>query len=295
MTQPVLTPALELGPVQLRVSNLERSLRFYEDIVGLRVTGREGGTVQLSAAAGPVLLQLRELPEGMEKPKRGVSGLYHFAILLPDRAGLGLVLRNLLESGVSVGQGDHLVSEALYIQDPDDNGIELYRDRPRDTWRRDAQGHYVMTTDAVDGEALLAAAEGSTWEGLPSGTTIGHVHFHVGNLQQAAEYYTGILGFELTALYGGAATFLSAGGYHHHIGLNVWAGEGAPAASPMAPGIDYFTIVLPEQAQVEEVLGRIRQAGYDVGEADGAPMVKDRWGIGARFTVREMPDAGSGQ
>lgn len=161
-------------------------------------------------------------------PERSVSGLYHFAILVPDRTALGLALRNLIKYRIPVGQGDHLVSEALYLNDPDQNGIEIYADRPRDTWRRDESGEYIMSTDPVDVDGLLAISEGAEWRGLPPATRIGHVHFHVGDLREAERFYCQILGFEITAHYGGAALFVSAGGYHHHIGLNTWAGVGAP-------------------------------------------------------------------
>lgn len=178
-----------------------------------------------------------------------------------------------------------MVSEALYIQDPDNNGIELYRDRPRDSWKRDADGDYIMTTDPVDVDGLLKSSEGLAWNGLPADTVIGHVHFHVGNLTEARKFYVDALGFEPTTHYGDSALFISAGGYHHHMGLNIWAGKGAPAAPADAPGIDYFTLLLPDAEALAEVSERMRQAGYAVIETEDTLILTDPWNIGIRLTV----------
>ncbi len=286
MTTTTLHPEIEIGLVQIRVSNLERSLAFYQNVVGLSVLQQSGREAEMTADGQNVLLILREIENAKVLRRNSVAGLYHFAILVPDRPSLGLVLRNLINSGIEVGQGDHLVSEALYIQDPDNNGIEIYRDRPKDTWKHDAVGHVVMTTDPVDVDGLLAASEGLQWNGLPAGTIIGHVHFHVGDLGKAKEFYIDLLGFELTAHYGDAAMFISAGGYHHHIGLNVWAGQGAPAAPTDAAGIDYFTLLLPNEEERTAVVKRVRGAGYTVVEENGVPAFKDPWNIGIKLVLK---------
>lgn len=283
----VLHQEVEIGLVQIRVSNLERSLKFYQEVVGLAILRRNGREVEMTADGERTLLILREIEHAQILRRNSAAGLYHFAILVPDRPSLGLVLRNLMASGIHVGQGDHLVSEALYIQDPDNNGIEIYRDRPRDTWTWNADNQVSMTTDPVDVDGLLAASEGLEWKGLPAGTVIGHVHFHVGDLAEASKFYVEALGFELTAHYGDAALFISAGGYHHHIGLNVWAGQGAPAAPADAPGIDYFTLVLPSEAERAAVLERVRRAGYEVMETAGVPSFKDPWNIGIRLVLNK--------
>ncbi|NUU64147.1 VOC family protein [Paenibacillus agri] len=283
----ILHQDTEIGLVQIRVSNLERSLAFYQNVVGFKVLRQTAHEAELTADGETVLVILREIENAKVLRRNSAAGLYHFAILVPDRPSLGLVLRNLIASDIHVGQGDHLVSEALYIQDPDNNGIELYRDRPRETWQRDPQGNYIMTTDAVDVDGLLAASEGLTWEGLPAGTVIGHVHFHVGNMNEARKFYIDLLGFEQVAHYGDAALFISAGGYHHHIGLNIWAGEGAPAAPADAPNIDYFTLLLPSEEERAAALERVRQAGYAVEEQDGVPTIKDPWNIGIRLIVKQ--------
>ncbi|KTD87883.1 VOC family protein [Paenibacillus etheri] len=285
-TNTTLHPDVEIGLVQIRVSNLERSLTFYQNVVGLSILRQSGREVEMTADGQNVLLILREIEYARVLRPNSVAGLYHFAILVPDRPSLGLVVRNLIASGIEVGQGDHLVSEALYIQDPDNNGIEIYRDRPKDTWKYDAEGHVVMTTDPVDVDGLLAASEGLEWNGLPAGTVIGHVHFHVGNLTKAKEFYVDLLGFDLVANYGSAAMFISAGGYHHHIGLNIWAGQGAPVAPADAVGIDYFTLLLPNDEERTVVVERVQQAGYTVVEENGAPTFKDPWNIGIRLITK---------
>ena len=282
----VLPQELEIGLVQIRVSHLERSLTFYQNVVGLKILRQHGREVEMTADGEHALLVLREIEQAQVLRRNSAAGLYHFAILLPDRPSLGLALRNLVDSGIHIGQGDHLVSEALYIQDPDNNGIEIYRDRPRDTWQHDGNGDVVMTTDPVDVDGLLAASEGLEWTGLPAGTVIGHVHFHVGDLVEAAKFYVDALGFVPTTQYGDSALFISAGGYHHHMGLNIWAGQGAPAAPANTPGIDYFTLLLPSSQDVTEVAERVKHAGYRVAVTEGITTVTDPWNIGIQLLVK---------
>ncbi|GIP24483.1 VOC family protein [Paenibacillus sp. J22TS3] len=274
-----LHPGTEIGIVQLKVSGLERSIAFYQDIVGLKILSQQGDTAQLTADGVHPLVILRQLEQADVLPRRTGAGLYHFAILVPDRASLGLAVRNLIKHQIPVGQGDHLVSEALYINDPDNNGIEIYADRPRETWQKDAQGHYVMTTDPVDIDGLLAASEGMAWEGLPAGTRIGHVHFHVSDLKKAEEFYTRVLGFDIVANYGDSALFVSAGGYHHHIGLNTWAGVGAPPVPEQAAGIDYYELVLPDEAELDRVVQRLKEAGTEVRQVEGTWFARDPFRI----------------
>lgn len=187
----------------------------------------------------------------------------------------------MIQSGIHIGQADHLVSEALYITDPDHNGIEIYCDRPRSTWRRDAEGNYIMAADPIDWEGLLHEAEGTVWGGLPIGTVMGHIHFHVKNLQKSKEFYCDILGFDVAAdaRLTMKALFLSAGGYHHHIGLNVWAGEEAPLRSANGTGLDYYTLVFPSEQARNEAVQRLKLANVLVSEIDDILMVKDPSGI----------------
>lgn len=188
-------------------------------------------------------------------------------------------LRNLLAHEIEIGQGDHDVSEALYIHDPDNNGIEIYADRPHDQWKKDANGFYMMGTDPVDAEDLVAISENLPWQGLPQGTVIGHVHFHVSNLLKAQQFYCDVLGFDITCRYGSSALFVSAGGYHHHMGLNIWAGEGAPPAPEHAAGLDYFELIVPDQNELNAIVARLEAAGYGVQERDGAKYVADPFRI----------------
>ncbi|USB32679.1 VOC family protein [Paenibacillus sp. YPG26] len=279
-------PAARIGIVKLKVSNLERSVAFYKEVVGLKELNRKGNTAELTVDGVHPLVVLRELDHADVLPRKAGAGLYHFAILLPDRASLGLAVRNLIEHQISVGQGDHLVSEALYINDPDNNGIEIYADRPRETWQRDEQGHYVMSTDQVDIEGLLAASEGLEWAGLPLGTQIGHVHFHVSDLKKAEEFYTQVLGFDIVATYGQAALFISAGGYHHHIGLNTWAGVGAPPVPENAAGLDYYELVLPDRSELEAVVQRLKNAGAEVQQKQGDWFARDPFNIQVKLVAQ---------
>ncbi|CAM3037623.1 VOC family protein [Paenibacillus taichungensis] len=266
MTSTYQIPATtHLGEVSLRISNLDRSIQFYTEVVGLKLLERSDKVATLTADGKQSLLRLEQLTDAVTMPVRSTSGLYHFAILLPDRKSLGLALRNLAEFGIEIGQGDHLVSEAFYISDPDQNGIEIYADRARDTWKRDSENNYIMSSDPVDVDSLFALAANEPWQGLPAGTVIGHVHFHVRSLEESRRFYTGVLGFDIVGNFANmSALFVSAGGYHHHIGLNIWAGTGAPVNPANATGIDYFTIIYDGKEQLEQALEQLRQSNTSI-------------------------------
>lgn len=269
-----LSPATRLGHVRLRVADLERCLAFYQDVIGLRLHRRRDGEASLGAG-GEDLLVLEEDRAARRVP--GTTGLYHFAILVPTRLHLARALRRLMETRARVdGFADHLVSEAIYLPDPEGNGIEIYRDRPRSQWRHDG-GRLRMATEPLDLRDLLAELQGRTepWQGLPEGTAIGHVHLHVADLQLAETFYCGILGFDLVTRYGPAASFVSAGGYHHHVGFNTWLGVGAPPPPPGAAGLDYFVIRLSDREELERVTDRVRKAGLDLESRDGGLLVRD--------------------
>lgn len=260
-----------IGTVSLAVSDLERSLTFYQEILGFQLQEREGNRVTLGAAGIP-LLHLQGRP-GARRAPGATTGLYHFAILLPSRRDLAHALHHLAETGAALqGFADHYVSEAIYLADPDGNGIELYRDRPRSEWPYRGQQIQIGTV-ALDLDDLLAELREPVppWSGLPSGTTIGHVHLQVADLQAAERFYRKIIGFDLMMHYGSAAAFLSAGGYHHHLGLNTWAGVGATAPPPDAVGLRWYEIRVPATA-LDAVLDRARAAGLTP-EQDG----EDRW------------------
>ncbi|WP_405155660.1 VOC family protein [Paenibacillus sp. FSL K6-0108] len=275
-----------LGEVSLRISNLDRSIQFYTEVVGLKLLERSDKVATLSADGKQSLLRLEQLANAVTMPVRSTSGLYHFAILLPDRKSLGLALRNLAESGIEIGQGDHLVSEAFYISDPDQNGIEIYADRPRDTWKRDADNNYIMSSDPVDVDSLFALAANEPWQGLPAGTVIGHVHFHVRSLEESRRFYTGVLGFDIVGNFANmSALFVSAGGYHHHIGLNIWAGTGAPVNPANATGIDYFTIIYEGKEQLEQAVEQLRQSNTSIEQQGKDWFTVDPQNIRIRLTT----------
>ncbi|MEY8744178.1 VOC family protein [Paenibacillus tundrae] len=287
MTQPYQIPATtHLGEVSLRISNLERSIQFYTQVVGLKLLERKDSVATFTVDGQHSLLRLEEIPNAVTMPERSSAGLYHFAILLPDRKSLGLALRNLAASGIEIGQGDHLVSEALYISDPDLNGIEIYADRPRDTWQRDADNNYIMGTNPVDVQSLFDLSANETWEGLPVGTVIGHVHFHVRSLEESRRFYHGVLGFDIVGNFVNmSALFISAGGYHHHIGLNIWAGSGAPVNPSHATGIEYFTIVYSSQEERNQAVEQLREAGATLTQQNDVYFTVDPQQIHIRLTV----------
>ncbi|MGV6973517.1 VOC family protein [Bacillus halotolerans] len=265
-----------IGYVKLTIRSLERSLQFYCNVIGFQVLNKTDRQAELTADGKRPLLILEENPSAVVLPERTVTGLYHFAILLPNRKELGIALARLIENGIALGQGDHAVSEALYLSDPDGNGIEMYADRPRSTWQRDREGNYVMTTTAVDTEGLLEEAGEERKTMLPNGTVIGHIHLHVSDLKEAKAFYTDVLGFDIVGDYAGmSALFISAGGYHHHIGLNIWAGKHAPPKPANASGLDYYTVVLPYQEELKRVADRVKNAGYSLEETENHFLVKD--------------------
>ena len=268
------------GRVVLQVSDLERSLAWYDRVLGLAVVGRTGDGARLAAGDG-VLVELRPCPGGRPHPRRGRLGLYHFALLLPDRAALGVFAVHLTAVGVDPGAADHLVSEALYLWDPDGLGVEVYADRPRGRWQRRG-GELAMATLPLDLDALAAAGGGAPWRGLPAGTRMGHVHLHVGDLAAAEAFYADALGFEATVRGYPGALFVAAGGYHHHLGLNTWAGSAAiPPLAGEAQLVDW-ELLLPAAADVEAAAARLVAAGAVVertadGHHGGAVRVRDPW------------------
>jgi len=218
-------------------------------------------------------------------PKRGRIGLYHFAILLPDRPSLGRFLAHLEELGAYAGMSDHFVSEAIYLTDPDGLGIEVYADRPRSTWKNH-DGQLVMTTVPLDVESVMRAAadsaEGVTWQGMPPGTVIGHVHLHVGDLENAAAFYHGGLGLDKTVWNYPGALFLSAGGYHHHLGTNTWA-AGAPPAGPEDARLLEWEVLVPSVADAEAAAQSLTAARRDVRSDQNDWLAADPWGTVVRI------------
>ena len=282
-----IAPATMVGEVQLVVSDLERSVTFYQNALGFRVLDRQEGRAVLGAGSRR-LLTLVEQPGA--KPAPRTTGLYHFAVLLPDRRSLARLLYHMADTEVPVqGASDHGVSEALYLSDPDSNGIELYRDRDPEEWPQDEAGKMEMGTEALDiDDLVMELQDGLTpWEGLPDGTRIGHVHLRVRNIPEAEAFYAGVLGFQLTQRYGTGASFVSAGGYHHHVGFNTWQSAGAPPPPPNATGLRWFELLLPDTTALEAVRARLSAAGIMVDAQDEGVLVRDPSGNGILFRVGE--------
>ena len=274
--QTSIHPDTHIGRVTLRVSNLNRSLKFYEGIVGFKAIDRTPTTAVLSAQDNVPLLELHELAGAPPQPQWS-TGLYHVAILLPSRADLGQVLLRLTRADVQIGQGDHLVSEALYISDPDNNGLELYQDRPRSAWQWSGTS-VKMATDPVDIDSLIAEGQrAEKWDVLPAGTRIGHIHLQVAAIAQARHFYHTILGFDITAQMP-SALFISAGGYHHHIGMNTWQSRGAGPAPKDAAGLHIFVIALPNADALADVQARLAIHNIPIKEqGDNFVVVADPW------------------
>jgi catechol 2,3-dioxygenase len=278
---------IHLGAVHLQVSDLARSLAYYEEVLGLRRMRRDGGPAVLGPHGDETpLVVLHERPGAAPVARRARLGLYHFAILLPDRPSLGRFVTHLARIGARAGASDHLVSEALYLTDPDGLGIEVYADRPRSDWTwRD--GELVMSTEPLDLARVTAAAGGEEWTGMPAGTRMGHLHLHVGALPEAAAFYQETLGLAPTVRSYPGALFLSAGGYHHHLGLNTWAGPTAAVPTDTDARLLEWTVVVPTPADAEAAATRMTSAGREVSaEADGW-LLTDPWGT--RLRLRAAP------
>ena len=277
-----LPAATHVGRVKLQVADLGRSLSYYQQVLGLRVLDQSTHAV-LGGQDDSPLIELHERKGARPVPRRGLLGLYHFAILLPDRPALGRFLTHLADIGAHAGMSDHFVSEAVYLQDPDNLGIEVYADRPRSEWRQE-QGQLSMSTIPLDVESVAAAAGSDHWSGAPAGTKVGHVHLHVGDIDRAEAFYHRALGLDKMVWSYPGALFLSAGGYHHHLGTNTWA-RGAPSASNDDARLLEWEIVVPERSDVDAAADSLRGAGHRVDRDGVSATVKDPWGTQLRITT----------
>jgi catechol 2,3-dioxygenase len=266
---PAIAADTSLGAVSLTVADLARSRAFYESALGLSVRESDDGALAFGVSGGAALVRLHGDASAPALDRRA-TGLYHVAILFPTRLDLAHALARLAQARWSLdGVADHLVSEALYLSDPDGNGIELYRDRPRKEWSY-ADGQLQMATLPLDLRSLadeLDAAGGPQLT-VPAGTAIGHVHLQVADIPDAESFYHGVLGFDVTTRVYPGALFVSAGGYHHHLGLNTWHSAGSGPARPGSVGLRSYEVVLPDRAELDRVMGRVRAAGLSV-EAAG--------------------------
>jgi catechol 2,3-dioxygenase len=282
-----LPPQTRIGRVRLQVRDIARSLRYYTEVLGFAVAANDGSVAVLAAADGSPLIELHAKEGARAVPRRGLLGLYHFAILLPGRKALGQFVEHLAELGAYAGSADHLVSEALYLSDPDGLGIEVYADRPRAQWKTNGR-EIAMATNPLDLRALAQAAGDDPWSGLPAGTTIGHVHFHVAALAEAEAFYHSALGFDKVVWSYPGALFYSAGGYHHHVGTNTWA-AGAPVATAEDARLLEWELLLPTADDIADVATSATRAGFTVHEAGVDRLITDPWGIAVRLTNRSNP------
>jgi catechol 2,3-dioxygenase len=268
-----IAPQTTVGSVHLTVADLERSLRYYEDAIGLETLERGADRASLGSA-GRELLVLVEEPGA--RPAPASTGLFHFALLVPERPALARWLAHAARDRVGLtGLSDHRVSEAIYLRDPDYHGIEIYADRPRAAWEGDVAE--ILTTLPLDVDDLLGELddpETEPFERLADGTVMGHVHLQVSEIPDTIAFYRDLLGFDLTAEVPQAA-FLSAGGYHHHIGGNTWQSAGATPPPPGSAALRHATIVLPDTGERDRVAGAISNAGLELEESDAGPIVRD--------------------
>lgn len=271
-----------LGRVRLQVADLDRSIAYYETVIGLRVVDRGDGAARLAPLGSDrVIVELREKAGARPVQLRGQIGLYHFAILLPDRASLARFVQHLGTIGAHAGMSDHFVSEAVYLTDPDGLGIEVYADRPRSAWQVHDR-ELAMTTTPLDVRSLLAESRGERWTGAPAGTVLGHVHLHVRDIDEAARFYHEGVGFDKVVWSYPGALFMSAGGYHHHLGTNVWA-AGAAVPTPDDAQLLEWEIVVPAPTDVDAVAGAIESAGFAVAREEGGVTARDPWGTRVRL------------
>ncbi len=277
-------PATLIGHVSLTVANLERQITFYQQMLGFKLHWRDGNRAGLGAG-GPDLLRLTEQPE--VKRYHRVTGLYHFAILFPSRRELARAIARLFALRYPNSPTDHIMTKTTYLDDPEGNGIELYAESPEDGSFSMENGEYITRrTDGslsdgrepLDVEALFEelSDDDRLDAVVPEETRVGHVHLHVRNVDEAVDFYHGVLGFDIMGVAKSfRAAFVSAGGYHHHLGLNTWQGEGAPPPPADAAGLRYFTVELPDKTELQRVVERVRQAGLPVEQTDNGFLVRD--------------------
>ncbi|WP_397539904.1 VOC family protein [Rummeliibacillus pycnus] len=251
-------PNMYVKHVEIKVADLDRSIKYYTEIIGFQILQQTADRVTFTTDGQSSILSIIQ-PEGAYQSPQKTTGLYHFAILLPSRRELANIVKHLQQRGIYFGASDHDVSEALYLSDPDNNGIEIYADRVPEEWTWNGD-QVFMKTEPLNFKDLMQSEQGE-WNGLPVNTVMGHIHLHVGNLEKAKEFYSA-LGYQVVLKYGRQALFISTGDYHHHIGLNTWNGEGAPKPAEKQVGLQSFTVQLDERD--EDIMKRLTTIGASV-------------------------------
>lgn len=278
------SPTIYVGEVNINVMDLERSLDFYRDFLGFQVLEQTEREAKLTADGKTSILSLVQ-PEGVQPKVPRTTGLYHFAILLPTRADLAALLQHIAQnagSNMRLGASDHYVSEALYFDDPDGNGIEIAHDRDASTW--EWHGDQVnMATVAMDAEGVMKELEGP-WEGMPEDTLMGHIHLHGADIEESRNFYVNGIGYDVVTEMP-SALFTSHNGYHHHVAINVWQGVGAPPAPENSVGLNWFSLVFPDEATRNQTLEKVRALNAPVREEGKDYLVDDPAGNTIRFIV----------
>lgn len=277
-----------MGAVTLKVNDLAKVTAFYRDIIGLQVLQETAAAATLGTPSRP-LVHLQHLPNGRFAGR--TTGLYHLALRVPARQALANWFKHYTMMGAPHWQGsaDHGVSHALYLSDPEGNGIEIYWDLPQDAWPRANDGSLTMYTRALDLQALLRAAEETAWQAMPPQTDMGHVHLKVASIPAAQNFYVDTLGFDLILDWSGSALFVSAGGYHHHLGLNIWESFQAPAVTADIYGLAQFEIHFASPSARQAVVNRLAESNHALERHNASVIVHDPFGIAIALQVAHLP------
>ncbi|WP_339230181.1 VOC family protein [Oceanobacillus sp. FSL K6-2867] len=279
-------PTIHIGSVDINVRDLENSLLFYKGVLGFQVLEQTDRKAVLTADGKNALITINQPKDVIPKQQR-TTGLYHFAILLPSRADLAAFLKHFIGTGLAdrlgFGAADHVVSEALYFSDPDGNGIEIAHDRPASDWSWTA-GQVTMRTDPLDGDGILSELK-EEWKGMPADTVMGHIHLHVDDLEKAREFYIDGLGFDIVTNYPGAL-FTSHNGYHHHVAVNVWSGVGAPRPAVNSIGLNWYTLVFPDDSNLKETINQLENVGATITKEMNDYITEDPSGNKIKLIVR---------
>lgn len=278
-----LTRPAYVGHSHLAVTDLPTVSAYYQTMLGLKVLERTASGEVLGTEGRPFLT----LTTGgdIRRAPRNAPGLFHTAFLMPDRTELARWLRHAAHNNVQLdGASDHIVSEAIYLSDPEGNGIEIYADRPHGEWTFRADGTVEMATNRLDLQALYDSAPADAWHGMADGTAIGHIHLQVGNIPEADRFYRDVLGLKIMAAYPGAS-FFATGGYHHHVAANIWNSRGAQARTDTMSGLSDYTLQFNDAAALEKAVARLDALEIKATRDDGVWSLKDPWGIGLKLAA----------
>jgi len=282
-TSYALTRPAHVGHSHLVVKDLAAVSGFYQSMLGLKVIEKTASGEVLGVAGLPLLTLTTD--SNAQTAPRNAAGLFHTAFLMPDRTELARWLRHAAHNNVVLdGASDHLVSEAIYLSDPEGNGIEIYADRPHDVWKFHQDGQVEMATNRLDLQALYDSAPDDRWNGMADGTAIGHIHLQVGNIPEADAFYRDVLGLKIMARYPGAS-FFATGGYHHHVAANIWNSRGAGTRSEKMTGLSDYSLHFNDKAALDTAKTALDKLEIKTEARDGGVFLRDPWGIGLTLTA----------